>query len=242
MKGLLLGYSSGSSTVRAYADAPRFHSFWKPNRERRSSGLACMRGQASRGVWYPSKAPAHSPNRLRCGHEDDNAKSGEEHTGRDMESRGKQARGGRGVRGGPFELAAEVVSAAAAAGDQLSESESDDDGESTAIPTPAAARTIFDAPPAAAVASAAAVQTENDGVALAHGDGNKCDMFDAGRGIEVCGHRNVYKVGGRGTQEVFERDLATAALVRARRSTRNRDASRLSDRMGGIAAKVGLAT
>lgn len=202
-----------------------------------------MRGQASRGVWYPSKVPASNPNRLRCGHEDDSAKSGETQISRYMESRGKQARGGRGARGGPFELAAEVVLAAAAAGDQLSESESDDDGESTAIPTPASARTIFDATPAAAAASAAAaVRTENDGVALAHGDGRKREMLDAGTSIEGSGQRDVHKVGGRGTQEVFERDLATAALVRARRSMRNRGASRLSDRMGGIAAKVGLAT
>lgn len=123
----------------------------------------------------------------------------------------------RGARGGPFELAAEAISAAAVAGDQLSESESDDEGESTAIPTPALARTMFDATPAADT-----VEPEQTNVAGTHGS------------------RNSSERGGRRTQVLFERDQATATLARARRLRRNRDASRLSDRMGGIGAKVGL--
>lgn len=63
-KGLLLGYSPGSTTLRAYANAPRLSDSWRPTRQCPSSGLNCMRGRASRGVWKPIGAPATS--RHRC--------------------------------------------------------------------------------------------------------------------------------------------------------------------------------
>lgn len=132
---MLLGYSPGSTTLRAYAASPRLSCIWKPQRERRASGLTCMRGQASRGVWQPLRDPSYGGYGRSLGVTTDGTDGGRH-----------GLKGSRNTTGGidhGFRLAPEAVAAAAAAGDELSDSESDDGESSLPIPTLASARNAF---------------------------------------------------------------------------------------------------
>ncbi|CAM9375864.1 unnamed protein product [Ectocarpus sp. 12 AP-2014] len=234
-KGLLLGYSPGTTTLRAYADAPRLSSFWKPKRERRSSGLACMRGQASRGVWQPARAPLPPPPPPNWREDEVNGVRGTRVVGGvgsvlNKVSPGDKAPAARG-RGGDntFRLAADHATVAAATGDELSDSESDDEEDDAPMPTPADARTVFDDTVAGRVREAGRClsgSSYTDPPLDSDGDGAAC--------VEGEGRLGGYVGGG----EVFARDRATAALEDARRTIRLKDAERLADRMGAIGAEV----
>lgn len=131
----MLGYSPGSTTLRAYAESPRLSSIWRPQRERRASGLTCMKGQASRGVWQPLRDLSYGGYGRSLGDTTDGTDGGS-----DGLKRSRYATGG--IDHG-FRLAPEAIAAAAAAGDELSDSESDDGESSLPIPTLASARKAF---------------------------------------------------------------------------------------------------
>ncbi|CAM9441986.1 unnamed protein product, partial [Ectocarpus sp. 8 AP-2014] len=232
-KGLLLGYSPGTTTLRAYADAPRLSSFWKPKRERRSSGLACMRGQASRGMWQPARAPPPPPPNWR-GEEGNGVRAtgivGGVGSVRNRASPGDDAPAVRG-RGGDntFKLATDHATVAAAAGDELSDSESEDDEDDAPMPTPADARTVFGDTVAGGVGEAGrSLSGSSYTDPPLNSDGNSA----------ACVKREGRLGGDVGRGKVFARDRATAALEDARRTKRLKDAERLADRMGAIGAEV----
>ncbi|CAM9316812.1 unnamed protein product [Laminaria digitata] len=240
-KGLLLGYSPGSTTLRAYADAPRLTDHWKPHRERRSSGLACMKGQASRGVWQPIRgaaaaAAAAAVPSLQADEGGGRGGGGGEgggEGGRGSASRGKNFDGRAGA--GTFRLATEPAAAAAAAGDELSDSESEDDEDDVARPTPDDARIVFGAATEAAEDALSSPRSGTAGVPSGGhggpggpggGGGSKGGTPGGGRGRKI----------GRGGR--FRRDRAFAAFESLRRDKRESDAEVLADRMGAIGAEV----
>eukprot|EP00903_Cladosiphon_okamuranus_P011978 g11249.t1 len=228
-KGLLLGYAPGTTTLRAYADSPRLYQHWRPKRERRSSGLACMKGQASRGVWQPIRAAP--PARSRQCRESRESRGGERavdgvgSTCSIMATCGGGVVGGDsggdgGERGAKFRLAAGHAVAAAAAGDALSDSESDDEEDDTPMPTPADARKVFD--------NTAAGGQVGEGPST----GSSSDGGDSAQLAEGSGRKDAR--GNKG----FARDDAAAALEGQRRAMRIQDAERLADRMHAIGAEI----
>ncbi|CAM9573344.1 unnamed protein product [Chrysoparadoxa australica] len=56
-KGLLIGYSIGGTSLRAFRGIPKLGERWHPARERRSSGLASYKDQSYRGIWEPAGVP-----------------------------------------------------------------------------------------------------------------------------------------------------------------------------------------
>lgn len=243
-KGLLLGYSPGTTTLRAYADAPRLSNHWRPKRERRSSGLSCMKGQASRGVWQPIRAPIAPPPTRREGSRPGGRSAGNGVVDGVGSARNTNSRGGGcsvgGVGGGcdtrgrrgehKFMLAADHVTAAAAAGDGLSDSESEDDEDDTPMPTPADARTAFDD-------TTGIIRGEAWGPAAASGSSGTPttlvrDDGDSGTSVVRADE------GGGGQGKGFARDRAMEALEEKRRNKRIDDAERLADRMFAIGAEV----
>ena len=242
-KGLLLGYSPGSTTLRAYADAPRLADSWKPNRERRSSGLACMKGQASRGVWQPIREaaiPALQAYDLKF----DGARDVSSSAGAGARNHPNSVGGGggnaRGRYDGTFRLAAEPAAAAAAAGDELSDSESEDDEDDMARPTPDDARVVFSVAAEAAEEAPSSPRSETAAGEVPPG-GSGGTGGPGGPGGGVSGGRDRPGAGrdrkiGRGGE--FPRDHATAAFESARREKRERDAEVLADRMSAIGAEV----
>lgn len=200
-----------------------------------------MRGQASRGVWQPLRAPTPPPNRqggegkygaLTAGGGRGTGVVGGVGSVRDRASPGNDAIAvcGRG-RDNTFRLAADHATIAAAAGDELSDSESEDDEEDAPMPTPADARTLFDDTAAGRIGEAG--RSLSDGSDSDHhlnmdGDSAACVQPEGRLGGDVGGGK------------VFARDRATAALEDVRRMKRLKDAERLADRMGAIGAEVGL--
>lgn len=150
-----------------------------------------MRGQASRGVWQPIGRPSMNWRHY-------NGKKGDGSVARHHQ---------------PFRLSCDVVAAATAAGDQLSDSESEDDEGDISRPTPAEARVIFDA---------TAVSDAED--ILSSGN--------TGEEMERKDHRSER------AKQTFARDDACAALEAASRCKRDLDAEMLSDRIGAISAEV----
>ncbi|CAN0008939.1 unnamed protein product [Ectocarpus sp. 6 AP-2014] len=234
-KGLLLGYSPGTTTLRAYANAPRLSSFWKPKRERRSSGLACMSGQASRGVWRPARAPPPPPPPPNWRGDEGNGVRGTRVVGGvgsvlNRASPGDEAPPVR-RRGGDntFRLAADHAKVAAAAGDELSDSESEDEEDDAPMPTPADARTVFD--------DTVAGRVGETGWSLS-GSSYTDPPLNSDGDSAACVKREGRLGGDAGGGKVFARDRATAALEDARRTKRLKDAERLADRMVAIGAEV----
>lgn len=204
---------------------------------RRSSGLACMRAQASRGVWQPARAPPPPPPPPNWRGDEGNGVRGTGVIGgvgsvRNRASPGDDAPAVRG-RGGDntFRLVADHATVAAAAGDELSDSESEDDEDDAPMPTPADARTVFDDTVAGRVGEAGrslSGSSYTDPPPNSDGDSAACVKREGRLGGDVGGGK------------VFARDRATAALEDARRTKRLKDAERLADRMGAIGAEVGF--
>lgn len=194
-----------------------------------------MRGQASRGVWHATRAPAPSAATpvSRRGDKavgrlpDSGVVSGVGRV-RDRSPKGRAGGGTGGAR--KFQLAADHEMAAAAAGDGLSDSESEDDEDDAPIPTPADARTLFD--------DTAMGRSPEGGQPLREGREGGGGELRAGDGATgVAQSEGVVGVGVSGAKG-FERELAMSALEDSRRRTRMSDAERLADRMGAIAAQV----
>ncbi|CAM9391177.1 unnamed protein product, partial [Discosporangium mesarthrocarpum] len=210
-KGLLQGYSPGSTTLRAHAGAPTISSLWRPARERRSSGLSCMRGQASAGVWSPSGVTPRgigkrtAPTRGGGGGGLMAAVAASGGAG----PRGK-ARAGVGAGAGGGEEGCTVVYGE----DRLSDSESEDEGEEVAVPTVLLARGLF-----------------------LEGGGHVAGEKDGGGGVDVVGEGgNSCGVGG-GTGRV-DRDKAILEMERGRRAERDRSMELLSGRLSAVATQV----
>lgn len=225
-----------------------------------------MRGQASRGVWQPIRAPtAPTPARREkgsgCG--GCNSTAGNGVVGGvvngvgSASSKAKSSRGGGvgcsssssiggcggGARDGggdtrsrkgqhKFQLAADHVTAAAVAGDGLSDSESEDDEDDKPMPTPADARTAFDD---TTTAGCRTISGEAGGAAASRSSSEATKLLSTDSGGSIVqadgGGRS-----GRGKQ--FARDGAMEALEDTRRTKRISDAERLADRMGAIGAEV----
>lgn len=201
-----------------------------------------MRGQASRGVWQPIRAPPAPPpppptrpersggrgSRLAGSGVDSGVVDGVGSTRNTTNSRGGGGGGSGGVRGRTgehkFKLAADNKTAAAAAGDVLSDSESEDDEDDTPMLTPADARTAFDGMPLAEAASNSEITTKS--------------MADDSSGAGVVNTEGVG--GGRG--KCFARDIAMEVLGDKRRKKRISDAERLANRMDAIGAEVRIYT
>ena len=201
-----------------------------------------MRGQASRGVWQPVRAPppARPPGLSRGeGPGGGGGGVGNGRTGIGITARGKKNKKGDGS----FILAADHAAAAAVAGDALSDSESEDEGDDAPMPTPADARTVFD--DTAATAGVAGEGGGKEGLGGAASGGiDETATTGPGDGRGGGGVGGGAQPGGdslgegRGRAALFARDGALAALEDMRRKKRVEDAERLADRMSVIGAEV----